>query len=162
MGKLGAFGHACRTTGVEQAGSVLGVGLNWLGHRPGGCKQGFKPEVVGRGQNRAVPALFLFGQGEQEAQERRKVLLDVGDDHVAQSCTAANAVHPGVVGAEHNGDLCASVGQLVLQLGCAVEKVAGHGNAACPQDAIEGDDELGAVGHNDGNPIAPAHAELLQ
>ena len=43
-----------------------------------------------------------------------------------------------------------------------VQEVAGHSHPPCPQDSVEADDELGAVGHDDAYPITLVHTELLE
>jgi len=53
---------------------------------------------------------FLSSQGEEQAQDRGKVLFDVGYDHVAQPSLPADALHLVVEGAEGHQDFRASVG----------------------------------------------------
>ncbi len=65
-------------------------------------------------QHNPVPFLFLLGQGEEEAQHRRQVLLDVGGDDPPHPGTCLDRLDLGVEGGEHDHGLGTDLVQRIL------------------------------------------------
>jgi predicted metal-dependent phosphoesterase TrpH len=64
-----------------------------------------EPEIICTGKLDAMPSFLFLGQGEQQAQEGREVLLNVAHDHVAQLGVVPDAFDPLVERAEGDDDL---------------------------------------------------------
>jgi hypothetical protein len=111
---------------------------------------------------RWVPLAALTRKGEQHAEERREMLLDVREDHVPDRGPLARRSRDGVKPRERDERLGPGVRELLAQLGRRVKRIARDDDRARAQRAVEGDDELRAVGEKQRDAITLANTERLQ
>jgi len=162
MRQHGSLGHAGRTAGVLEDRGVLGADV----HRSKGglgahelCEGMLARGAVDR---RAVPLPLFAREREQHTEKCREVLLDVGEDQVPNRRPVARRTRDGVEPRERDERLGPGVRELPAQLGRGVKGVAWDHDRARAQRAIEGDDELRAVGQEQRDAIAFANAERLE
>ena len=108
------------------------------------------------------PPFFSFVRPNKQAQQRAHVILDVRDDDGLDLRLGQHLLHRAVEAAHAHNRHRAAVRQLVLQFRLGVGGIAGDDHAAGLQNAVERDDELRDVGHEDRHPIALLHAQIRQ
>jgi hypothetical protein len=101
----------------------------------------------------------LARQREQRPEDRREVLLYVREDQVPDRRPIARGPRDRVETRERDERLRPGVRELPAQLGRGVEGVARDHDRAGAQRAVEGDDELRAVGQKQRDAVAFADAE---
>src|SRR5437867_4705256 len=104
----------------------------------------------------------LAREREQRTDDRREVLLDVREDQVPDLCPITRCAREGVEPRERDEGLGPRVSELPAQLGRGVQGVARDHDRPCAQRAVEGDDELRAVGQKERDAVALADAERLK
>src|SRR5947208_5711426 len=104
----------------------------------------------------------LAREREQRTEDRREVLLDVREDQGPDLCPIARRARDGVEPRERDERLGPRVSELPAQLGRGVQGVARDHDRPCAQRAVEGDDELRAVGQKERDAVDLADAEGLK
>ena len=163
VGEHGPLGHPRRAAGVLKESQILRLHLHR--RRFGGVLgQKVLEESCARllDDVGAMPILLLLEEGEEELGEGWEVLLDVGDDEVADLRLILDLPHHGVESGQGDDGLGTGVVELMLDLPSDVEGVGGDDDSPRLERTIVGDDELGAVGEVDGDPIPLLHPQASQ
>src|SRR5438445_9828452 len=162
MRQNGALWHTRRATGVLEDRGVLGSDV----HRPkrGAVAQEVREEPLARGavDRRAMPLAALAREREQRSEDRREVLLYVREDQVPDRRPIARRARDGVETRERDERLRPGVRELPAQLGSGVQGVARDHDRARSQRAVEGDDELRAVGQKQRDAVPFADTQRLE
>src|SRR5438105_10765744 len=162
MRQNGALWHTRRATGVLEDRGVLGSDVDRPKRRA--VAQDVREEPLARGavDRRAIPLAALAREREQRPEDRREVLLDVREDQVPERRPIARRARDAVETRERDECLRPRVSKLPAQLGSGVQGVARDHDRARSQRAVEGDDELRAVGQKQRDPVPLADAQRLE
>ncbi|GBD18645.1 hypothetical protein HRbin27_01143 [bacterium HR27] len=156
VGQHGTLRHTGRPSGVLQDSEIVRVAPDTWGCRRCLLEERLQPvgtPVVRQGD--LVAFLPLAEQREPDASQRRQVLLDVRhDDMLERRHLVADRLHLGEHERQAQDDLGLRIGELVGELRLSIERVAGHDDRAGTQRTVVTDDDLGAVGQDEGDTVA--------
>ena len=167
VGEHGGLGGAGGAAGVQQDGDVVSLGQRGRGRHRGVPGDLAVPGAYGGGQGGGLergtlPAGPVHGQAQGGAQVRGHGGGQVhGEDRALRRRVAqcGQGLEPLLPGHQDPGLVALQLGSQLLGRGQGV--VLGHHRPQA-QGPVDGDDVLGAVGHEEGHPVPPAHARLPQ
>ena len=114
--------------------------------------------MIAGGQRDSIAVAFFAGDGEQEAQKRRKVLLDVRRDDVAECRAALQPLHLRVEPRQRDNRFDSVLTERAFQLAIGEGRVQRRDDRAQLPCRELGDDELWTVGKKQRNPVIAADA----
>ena len=115
--------------------------------------------VIARFQHDAIAVLLLAEQREQHAQQRRKMLLDVGRDHALQPGARLHVLHAPVIASERDDGLDAVLADGAFELVFGVDRIERREDRAELPRAELRDEELRAVRQQQADAIAAPDAQ---
>ena len=157
-----AFGGSRRAAAHQQDGRVVSGQRDPDRPLSGVARDERRPVMVAGRERDAIAVLFLAEESEQQPEQRRKVLLDVGGNDAPDCRARLDPLDPLIEARQRDDGLDAVLSQRRLELMLRVGRIQrGDDGADLPRREL-GDEELRAVGQQQRDAIAAPDAQRRQ
>ena len=117
---------------------------------------------IARGYFGPMAALFFHEQREYQTNHWTEKIFDVRGNDTTQGSTRLNVFNLLIESRQNNGHLRIALGEGINHLAVAEKRIDGHGHGAGFPDSKLADDDVGRIGHDQGDAISFTDALIRQ